>query len=229
MYDPKARPRLRVIDPRQAGDEEVVGIGDDLAPETLRWAYRHGIFPWPIDSMPLLWFCPPKRAVLEFDTLHVPRRLARLRRHCPYTFTLDTAFDRVLDACRAAPRPGQGGTWITPALQKAFAQFHRTGDAHSVEAWDAQGALVGGLYGVASGGAFGGESMFHAAPNASKLALLFLIDHLSAQGVGWMDIQMMTPHMEALGAAHLTRDVFLDKLEAARARPPLRFGARPDV
>ncbi len=220
---------LRVIDPRLAGDEEVVGIGDDLAPETLRWAYGRGIFPWPMDGMPLLWFCPPSRAVLEFDALHVPRRLVRLRRHSPYTFTLDTAFDRVLDACRRAPRPGQGGTWITPALQAAFSRFHRTGDAHSVEAWDAQGRLVGGLYGVAAGGAFGGESMFHLAPNASKLALLFLIDHLRRQGVQWMDIQMMTPHMEALGAAPMARDLFLDKLDAARAHPPIDFGAATDV
>ncbi len=220
---------LRVIDPRQAGDEEVVGIGDDLDPQTLRWAYRRGIFPWPMDGVPLLWFCPPLRAVLEFDRLHVPRRLARLRRCSPYTFTLDTAFGRVLDACRRAPRPGQGGTWITPALQQAFVRFHQTGDAHSVEAWDAQGQLVGGLYGVATGGAFGGESMFHLAPNASKLALLFLIDHLKAQGLPWMDIQMMTPHMEALGATCIARDVFLDKLEAARARPPISFGTALDV
>lgn len=214
---------LRVIDPRQAGDEEVVGIGDDLSPETLRWAYSRGIFPWPIDGMPLLWFCPPARAVLEFDTLRIPRRLARLRRHSPYTFTLDAAFDQVIDACRLSPRPSQGGTWITPALQRAFARFHQTGDAHSVEAWDKHGALVGGLYGVASGGAFGGESMFHRASDASKLALLFLIDHLKSQGVTWMDIQMMTPHMEALGASLIPRDVFLDKLESAGARGPLRF------
>lgn len=220
---------LRVIDPRQAGEEEVVGIGSDLAPETLRWAYSRGIFPWPMDNMPLLWFCPPERAVLEFDALHLPRRLARLRRNCPYTFTLDKTFDRVVEACRQSPRPGQGGTWITPALQKAFAQFHQTGDAHSVEAWDAQGNLVGGLYGVASGGAFGGESMFHAAPNASKLALLFLIDHLKAQGVQWMDIQMMTPHMEALGATHIPRDLFLDRLEQAQTHPPIDFGPRADV
>jgi len=220
---------LRVIDPRLAGDEEVVGIGDDLSPETLRWAYGHGIFPWPMDGMPLLWFCPPWRAVLEFDALHIPRRLARLRRGSPYTFTLDTVFDRVLDACRRAPRPGQGGTWITPALQAAFSRFHRTGDAHSVEAWDAQGRLVGGLYGVGSGGAFGGESMFHLAPNASKLALLFLVDYLKAQGVQWMDIQMMTPHMQALGATHVARNGFLDKLEAARARPPIVFGMGADV
>ncbi len=214
---------LRVIDPRQAGDEEVVGVGSDLDPQTLRWAYSRGIFPWPMDGLPLLWFCPPRRAVLEFDNLHIPRRLARLRRCSPYTFTLDTAFERVVDACRQSLRPGQGGTWITPALQAAFAQFHQTGDAHSVEAWDEHGALVGGLYGVASGGAFSGESMFHIAPNASKLALLFLIDHLQRQGVAWMDIQMMTPHMEVLGAALVPRDAFLDWLEDAQARGPLRF------
>lgn len=212
-----------MIDPRTAGSEEVVGIGDDLAPATLRWAYSRGIFPWPIDGMPLLWFCPPERAVLAFADLHVPRRLARLRRRAPYTFTLNTAFDQVVSACRLAPRPGQAGTWITPALQHAFSRFHQSGDAHSVEAWDAHGALIGGLYGVASGGAFGGESMFHRAPDASKLALLFLIEHLQAQGAAWMDIQMMTPHMQALGASLVPRAVFLDTLEAAQAQPPLRF------
>lgn len=216
---------LRVIDPRLAGNEDVVGIGSDLDPDTLYWAYARGIFPWPMDGVPLLWFCPAERAVLQFDRLHIPRRLARLQRQSPYTFTLNAAFDAVLEQCRRAPRPGQSGTWITPALLSAFARFHRTGDAHSVEAWDSGGRLVGGLYGVASGGAFGGESMFHMAPNASKLALLFLVDHLQAQGVRWMDIQMMTPHMEALGASLVPRDEFLDALEAARARPALVFPA----
>ncbi len=208
---------LQMIDPRRAGDREVVGIGDDLSVETLVWAYQHGIFPWPMEGYPLLWFCPPQRAVLEFSRLHVPRRLARLRRSTSLTFTLDAAFAQVIDACRRSPRPGQAGTWITPDLLHAYVALHQAGYAHSVEAWDESGALVGGLYGVAVGGAFSGESMFHLVPDASKLVLLHLIDHLRSRHVGWLDIQMLTPHMKALGATLLPRDVFLDRLDAVRS------------
>lgn len=206
------------VPPRLAGDAEVVGVGDDLSVATLHGAYRQGIFPWPIPGYPLLWFCPPRRAVLDFDRLHVPDRLARLRRRTALTFTLDHAFDGVIAACRQSPRPKQEGTWITPPMLRAYRALHRAGYAHSVEAWDETGTLVGGLYGVAIGGVFSGESMFHHVPNASKLALLFLLDHLRARGLGWMDIQVMTPHMAALGAHAIPRGEFLDRLEAERAR-----------
>ena len=206
------------VPPRLAGDAPVVGVGDDLSVAALRDAYYRGIFPWPIPGYPQLWFCPPQRAVLDFDRLHVPARLARLRRRTALTFTLDRAFDGVIAACRQSPRPNQEGTWITPPMLRAYRALHRAGDAHSVEAWDEAGALVGGLYGVAAGGVFSGESMFHHAPNASKLALLFFLDHLRARGLGWIDIQVMTPHMAALGAHEITRDAFLDRLEAEHAR-----------
>ncbi|MBV9848212.1 MAG: leucyl/phenylalanyl-tRNA--protein transferase [Armatimonadetes bacterium] len=209
---------FRVIDPRRAGDLEVVGLGGDLSVGSLLWAYRRGIFPWPTPGYPLLWFCPPRRAILDFAHLHVPRRLARLRRRAPLTFTIDRAFPQVIAACRQAPRPGQNGTWITPGLLRAYVAFHEAGHAHSVEAWDEDGALVGGLYGVSVDGCFAGESMFHRAPNASKLALLHLIDHLRARGLDWLDIQMMTPHMAALGATEIPRDEFLDRLDATCAR-----------
>ncbi len=199
-----------------AGNEEVVGVGDDLSVERLLWAYRRGIFPWPVTGYPLRWFCPPQRAVLEFSRLHVPRRLARLRRTAPFTFTIDRAFDDVITACRQSPRPGQRGTWITPAMLHAYQAFHQVGYAHSVEAWDESGNLVGGLYGVSVDGVFAGESMFHRAPNTSKLALLHLIDYLISRGLSWIDIQMMTPHMEVLGATLLPRDLFLDRLETGR-------------
>lgn len=218
LQSPSQWSSLRVIDPRYAGAEDVVGVGDDLSPDTLRWAYRHGIFPWPVDNPPLLWFCPAERAVLNFVHLHIPRRLLRFQSQCSYTFTINTAFDRVVDACRRAPRPGQDGTWITPAIQSAYSLLHRLGDAHSVEAWNEQGALVGGLYGISVGGTFAGESMFHAAPNASKLALLHLIRHLQGRSLGWIDIQMMTPHMQVLGASLLPRDAFLDRLAVEQQR-----------
>ena len=212
------------VPPRLAGDAEVVGVGDDLSVLALHDAYHQGIFPWPITGYPLLWFCPPQRAVLDFDRLHVPDRLARLRRNTTLTFTIDQDFNDVIAACRRSPRPNQDGTWITLPMLRAYHTFHQAGYAHSVEAWDEAGALVGGLYGVAVGGVFSGESMFHLAPNASKLALLFLIDHLHRRGLGWMDIQMMTPHMAALGAHEVLRDAFLDRLEAEHTRGLQLFG-----
>jgi leucyl/phenylalanyl-tRNA--protein transferase len=212
------------VPPRLAGDAEVVGIGDDLSVQALQDAYGQGIFPWPIRGYPLLWFCPPRRAVLDFDRLHVPARLARLRRRTALTFTLDRAFDGVIAACRQSARPRQEGTWITPPMLRAYRSLHRAGFAHSVEAWDEAGILVGGLYGVAVGGVFSGESMFHHAPNTSKLALLFLVDHLRARGLGWMDIQVMTPHLAALGAHEIPRDEFLDRLETEHARGLRLFG-----
>ncbi len=214
---------LQVIPPRLAGDAEVVGVGDDLSPETLLWAYRHGIFPWPMDGYPLLWFCPPRRAVLDFDKIHVSERLARARRRSGFTYTLDTAFDAVIARCRHSPRPGQKGTWITPAVQTAYRVLHRLGYAHSAEAWDTDGLLVGGLYGVSAGGVFCGESMFHSASNASKFALLFLCEHLETRGSHWIDIQVMTPHLAALGAAEILRSEFLDRLEQEQSRRLLLF------
>jgi leucyl/phenylalanyl-tRNA--protein transferase len=207
---------LRVIDPRQAGNQDIVGIGDDLSVETLVWAYRNGIFPWPMPISPLFWFCPPQRAILDFVNLHIPRRLARRQHHAGMTFTIDQDFPAVIAACQRAPRPQQDGTWITPAMMRAYTDLHRAGYAHSAEAWDAEGHLVGGVYGVSVEGCFAGESMFHQVPDASKLALLYLIVHLQSRGLTWIDIQMMTPHMAALGAVLIPRDVFLDRLEATR-------------
>ena len=220
-----APPGLRVVPPRLAGGAEVVGVGDDLAPDTLIWAYGQGIFPWPIPGYPLLWFCPPLRAVLDFDKLHVPDRLARARRRSPLALTLDTAFDEVIAACQRSPRPGQVGTWITPPMLAAYQALHRLGHAHSAEAWDADGTLVGGLYGVSVGGVFCGESMFHRVSDASKFSLLFLCDYLAAQGLTWIDIQVMTPHLKALGAAEIPRAAFLDRLDAERRRGLVLFGA----
>lgn len=211
-------PIVRFPDPRGATREGIVAVGGDLHIDSLRLAYRQGIFPWPHDGLPLLWFCPPRRAVLDFADLHIPSRLARLRRNCGLTFTIDRAFADVIANCRSAPRPGQQGTWITGEIQEAYRALHRAGDAHSVEAWDERGDLVGGMYGVESGGAFAGESMFYRQSGASKLALLHLIERLSARGLDWLDIQMMTPHMQALGATEISRSVFLARLKATQAR-----------
>ena len=205
----------RFPDPRFSRSD-VVAVGGDLHVETLRDAYRHGIFPWPHEGMPLPWFSPRRRAVILFDQMHVGRSTQKAARSAPYTFTIDKAFRDVIEACSESPRPGQDGTWIGPDIIDAYTALHRAGDAHSVEAWQ-DGTLAGGLYGIDSGGVFTGESMFRRAPNASKLALLFLIDHVRARGSKWLDCQVMTPHMEALGAREIARARFLDLLAVAQA------------
>jgi len=204
-------------DPRDASPEGVVAVGGRPDPEFLREAYARGIFPWPVEGYPMLWFSPPERALLFFDELHVPRSLARERRRTALRFTIDAAFGRVIRACASIRRAHEEGTWITPEMIRGYTEFHRLGRAHSVEAWDGE-ELVGGLYGVDAGGAFAGESMFRLRPNASKLALLHLIEHLRARGLDWLDVQVMTPHVEALGARLVPREEFLERLERALGR-----------
>lgn len=216
---------IRFPDPRYSTAEGIVAVGGSLEPENVLAAYRRGIFPWPIEGLPLVWYSPPERAVLEFADLHVPRRLARERRRTTLRFTIDRDFHSVIRACAAVSRAGETGTWITPEVIEAYDELHRLGYVHSVEAWDGE-ALVGGIYGVDSDGAFAGESMFYLRPNASRLALLFLIEHLAARGLDWIDIQMMSPHMETLGAKVISRDRFLEKLARTRARRLKLFDAR---
>jgi leucyl/phenylalanyl-tRNA--protein transferase len=197
--------------------DDIIAVGGDLAPETLLLAYRRGIFPWPVEGLPLLWFCPRERAILDFADLHVARRLARTRRRTTLRFTVDAAFPAVIRACADTPRPSQESTWITEEIVGAYTRLHSLGIVHSVEAWRAD-ALMGGVYGVDVDGAFAAESMFHREPDASKLALLHLVDHLRARGLDWLDIQVMTPHLERLGARTLAREAFLVRLARTRAR-----------
>jgi leucyl/phenylalanyl-tRNA---protein transferase len=209
-----------IIDfPNPRFSEDIEGVicvseTEFLNPENLMHAYRQGIFPWMVENYPYVpWFCPPERAVLEFDELHVPRSLRKARDKSGFTFTIDKCFARVIANCAKARRRGQYGTWITQDVFDNYTRLHALGCAHSVEAWDAAGNLAGGLYGVDAGGVFCGESMFHFQPNASKLSLLFLIEHLKARGATWLDVQVMTPHMKILGATEIEREDFLDKLE----------------
>ena len=192
--------------------KDIVSFGDELTVDNLRNAYRLGIFPWHVDGIPLPWYCPEKRAILDFSDLHIPRSLERARRKNNFTFTIDKAFGEVILNCAQASRKGEAGTWITDGFIRAYTELHLDGMAHSVEAWDAGGNLVGGVYGVDAGGVFCGESMFHTATNASKLALLFAIDHLRSRGGTWLDVQVMTPHIRALGAREIPRERFLEKL-----------------
>lgn len=207
---------IRFPDPRYVFGDIVV-VGGSLNAGNLLNAYRRGIFPWPIEGWPLPWFCPEERAILEFKDLHIPRSLARVRKQQPFTLTTDRDFPAVVRACASVVRRHETGTWITSEVIRAYTELHAMGHAHSIEAWE-DGHLIGGLYGVDAGGAFAGESMFYIRPNASKLALLHLIEHLSARGLDWIDIQMMTPHMQTLGAKQIARDEFLAKLAATRAR-----------
>jgi leucyl/phenylalanyl-tRNA--protein transferase len=205
----------RFPDPRYARGD-IVAMGDDLRVETLRDAYRHGIFPWPHEELPLPWFSPRLRTVILFDELHVGRSLRKAERRGGFTYSIDRAFDDVIASCAETPRGEETGTWIGAEIIAAYTRLHRAGDAHSVEVWSGS-ELVGGLYGVDAGGVFTGESMFHRAPDASKIALLFLIEHLRARGATWIDCQVMTPHMEALGAREIRRNAFLDMLAREQA------------
>lgn len=203
-------------DPRfSRGD--IVAMGEDLRVDTLLEAYGKGIFPWPHDGLPLPWFSPRRRALLFFDEVHVGRSLRKAAERNDLTFTIDRDFRSVIHGCAAAVRPEQDGTWIAPRIIASYSKLHAAGRAHSVEVWK-DGTIAGGLYGVDSGGVFTGESMFHRVPNASKLALLFLIDHLRARGATFLDCQVMTPHMEALGAREVPRAQFLDLLADAQRR-----------
>lgn len=197
---------------------DIIGFGGGLSVENLQTAYRKGIFPWYIKGLPLPWFCPTKRAVLEFADLHVPKSLGKERRKSHFTYTIDADFQAVIENCAKAKRAENAGTWITKEFIEAYSRLHEIGDAHSVEVWDEEQRLVGGLYGVDAGGVFCGESMFIRRSNASKFALLFLIEHLSARGATWIDIQVMTPHFKVLGAKEISRQEFLDNLEKTQAK-----------
>lgn len=192
---------------------DIVSLGDPLTLDNVREAYQKGIFPWYIDGMPLPWYCPERRAILEFSEVHIAKSLEREQRKWRFTFTIDKSFTQVIKQCSLATRSREsGGTWITTDFIRVYSELHESGMAHSVEVWDAGGKLVGGLYGVDAGGVFCGESMFYTEPNASKLALLFLVDHLNQRGSTWLDAQVMTPHLKALGAKEIDRREFLDKL-----------------
>lgn len=197
---------------------DIASFADELTTANLRAAYTNGIFPWYMEGVPLPWYCPEVRAILNLEDLHVSRSLGKERRKEKYTYSIDQDFDGVIRECSSVPREGQKGTWITDEFIDAYTQLHHEGMAHSIETWNANGELVGGLYGVDAGGVFCGESMFHKEPNTSKLAFLFLADHLKDHGATWLDAQVMTPHLEAFGAREITREDFLTKLSETQDR-----------
>lgn len=202
-----------------ATPEGLLAVGGDLGPERLLEAYRHGIFPWYSDDQPILWWSPDPRTVLFPNKLHVSRSLKRSLRPGLFSVTLDQCFRDVMQHC-AGPRPQypDGGTWITAEMLEAYQRLHELGYAHSVETWQ-EGELVGGLYGVALGGAFFAESMFTRVSDASKVALVFLVRQLHTWGFRLMDCQQSSPHVLALGAESIPRRDFLDHLTTAFTLP----------
>ncbi|MFV8752005.1 leucyl/phenylalanyl-tRNA--protein transferase [Nannocystaceae bacterium ST9] len=204
-------------DPEQSDARGLLAIGGDLRPERLLDAYRRGIFPWYGEGLPILWHSPDPRFVLIPDQLRVNRSLAKSIRRGHHRITLDTAFGEVVRNCAAIPRVGQDGTWITREMIAAYDRLHALGHAHSVEAWLAD-ELVGGLYGVAVGGMFCGESMFSLEPDASKVAFVQLVRQLDRWGFELIDCQVHTEHLERFGAEEWPRRRFLRALEQLRDR-----------
>ncbi len=198
-------------DPRDAESSGLVAVGGDFTPDRLVAAYRTGVFPWTVD--PITWWSPDPRAVFEISGFHIPKSLKRVIRGGIFSVTFDRDFAGVIAGCAAAPRR-EGATWISEPFQKAYLQLHRMGWAHSVEVWNGT-ALVGGIYGVAVGGLFAGESMFHVESNASKVGLVALAEHLVQRSFQLFDIQMLTPVTEALGAIEIPREVYLQRLHKA--------------
>ncbi|MCG6657365.1 leucyl/phenylalanyl-tRNA--protein transferase [Halomonas campisalis] len=203
----------------------LLAAGGDLTPAWLLAAYRRGIFPWYSDDQPILWWSPDPRMVLLPDELHVSRSLAKRLRNAGFAATFNRAFGTVVDAC-AAPRAGQPGTWITPAMRHAYVALHELGFARSVEVWREE-QLVGGLYGVAMGGAFFGESMFSSARDASKVALVHLVRAMQAGNGRLIDCQMHTRHLASLGARDIARSDFINYLEGCLTTTTLRHAGHP--
>jgi leucyl/phenylalanyl-tRNA--protein transferase len=196
----------------------LIAIGDTLHPERLLDAYHQGIFPWYSAGQPVLWWTPDPRMVLFPAELKVSHSLEKRMRRKDYQVRFDTSFRAVMQACATAPRPDQDGTWITPDIIDAYCRLHETGYAHSVETW-MDGQLVGGLYGVSLGKLFYGESMFHHAADASKIAFVTLVRHLQQQGFGMIDCQMHTQHLARFGGREIPRSEFLDRLTALIQTP----------
>lgn len=188
-------------------------MGADLEPATLVHAYRHGVFPWPHDDVPLPWFSPNPRGILPLDHVKVARTLRQTMRRSGWTTTVDRAFDQVIASCSV--RMDGSGTWIEPEMIAAYTELHRLGWAHSLEVWDG-GELVGGLYGMLLGGVFTGESMFHRVTDASKVALVDLAARLHEARGAFIDVQLVTDHLASMGAIPIARKLFLELLAECR-------------
>jgi leucyl/phenylalanyl-tRNA---protein transferase len=198
---------------RAAGEGEVVGVGADLEPGTILSAYRSGLFPMPVRRGLLAWWSPDPRGVIPLDGLRVSRSLRKSGMR--FQIRVDSAFESVLDACADRRRPG---AWISKDIRRAYSRLHHMGWVHSVESWTEDGRLAGGLYGVAIGGLFAGESMFHRETDASKTALVALVELLREGGAALLDVQWATPHLVSLGAVEVSRVRYHELLAEALSR-----------
>ena len=199
--------------------DDLIAVGADLRPETLITAYASGLFPMPVGRRRLGWWSPDPRGVLPLDRLVVSKSLRRSRQR--YSVTIDRSFREVVQACATIPRPHG---WITPAIEDAYQTLHDLGVAHSIETWDDAGSLVGGLYGVNLGGFFAGESMFQRATDASKVALVALVEILATTTGALLDVQWRTDHLASLGVIELPRSEYLQLIPpAVAALPPVAF------
>ncbi len=217
ILDPAQREPFPPVEAALAEPNGLLAAGGDLSPERLLDAYAHGIFPWFNEDQPILWWSPDPRMVFETSRMHVPRRLRRWLRTCRWTVGADRAFGDVVQAC-AGSRHGHDGTWITPAMHAAYVRLHELGHAHSIEVRD-QGELVGGIYGIARGRMFFGESMFSRRDHASKVALLALAHGLARNGFPLLDAQVDSAHLRTLGAFAMPRRAFAARIAGLVAEP----------
>lgn len=211
-------PRSLFPDPRTAPREAPLAMGGRLTATMLREAYRCGVFPWYSPGQPILWWSPDPRFVVRPGEVTVSRSLRKVVKKPHWRITYDVAFREVIRACAVCTRPGQDGTWITPDIIAGYEALHREGVAHSVECWCGD-ELVGGLYGVAIGAMFAGESMFYRRADASKVAFVYLAERLAASGFAFIDCQQPTEHLARFGATRWRRDKFLDELAHAVTQP----------
>ena len=200
--------RYTFPDPSREGCGDLLAVGGDLRPERLLAAYSRGIFPWFDENSPILWWSPDPRLILKPAEFHVSSRLKRQLRQKPFVLTVNTDFSQVIRSCAGVERKGSSGTWIVPEMIEAYTKLHTLGYAHSVEAWQGR-KLVGGMYGVALGRVFFGESMFYRASNASKAALAGLMHLLDKKGFLLLDCQQTTAHMLRFGSKEIPRRQFL--------------------
>ncbi len=215
-------------DPRHAAEEGLLAYGGDLSPNRILNAYRHGIFPWFNPDDPILWWSPDPRLVLYPDKFRAGRSFRRTLRNAEYRVSFDEDFEGVIRACSDIERPGQKGTWLGETMIQAYTELHEMGWAHSVEVW-MEGELAGGLYGIAMGAAFFGESMFSRRPDGSKIALKALSDVLREKGYDLIDCQVVTDHLLRLGAEKVPRERFLEELDSALQKPGEVIGRWSDL
>ncbi len=207
-----------------AEKDGLLAVGGDLSSERLLLAYKSGIFPWYSDYDPILWWAPNPRFVLFPNKVKVSKSMRQVLRKKMFRVTFDQAFEDVITSCQLNPRKQQEGTWITVEMRDAYIRLHRLGWAHSVEVWDENDKLVGGLYGVAINSYYSGESMFTKVSNASKVGFIYLVRHLQKWGFQLIDCQIYTQHLKSLGAEEVQRSLFMEELNKSLEIPSQKTG-----